>query len=396
MRRPLYKAIAQQPADRGDDGHAGLWFDKFCNQWRIDGRDPHHGAPQRRSGGCGEQRSWTMKTRPGGGENESPKLNWIRTLAGSAVGTQEQIGESALRLMCLIHRRGGRAAVFTSDARFVTGLGRSHPVENGFAWHPTLGTPYLPGSSVKGMVRAWAKTDADPPPDRTALEHLLGKDGEAGRVCFLDAVPMAPVKLEADVMTPHYAGWSDDDPPGDWRSPKPIPFLTAAAGASFLFGLVPRRSATPEQLDTLSVWLRDALEWAGAGAKTAVGYGRFRYNEERTRDWRQRVRDEDDRRREARERQEAMKSPEGRWRSTLQGMSEEKVLDRVRMHLGKEPLEDPREKRAFARAIPTEWIQQWRKGRKQDPQTGVGKKKLKERAALVDEVLAGSDSTPAV
>ena len=393
MRCPLYDAIAQQPADRGDDGHAGLWFDKFCNQWRIEGR------------------SWTMKTPPGGRKDESPKLKWIRTLAGSAVGTQEQIRESALRLMCLIHRNGGRAAVFTADARFVTGLGRSHPVENGFAWHPTLGTPYLPGSSVKGMVRAWAKTDADPPSDCTTLEHLLGKDGEAGRVCFLDAVPVAPVSLEADVMTPHYAGWSDDDPPdddlgdgdehrvdhgpdppGDWRSPNPIPFLTTAAGASFLFGLVPRRSAKPEQLDTLSVWLRDALQWAGAGAKTSVGYGRFRHDEERTRDWMQRVRDEDDRRREAAGRQEAMKSPEGRWRITLQGMSEAEVLDLVRVHLEKEPLEDPRERRAFARAVPTEWIQQWRKGKKQDPQTGVGKKKLKERAALVDGVLAGSDS----
>lgn len=381
MRRPLYEALAQHPVDRGDDGHAGLWFDKFCNQWRIAGR------------------SWTMKTPPGGGESESPKQKWIRTLAGSAVGTQEQIEESASRLMRMIRRRGGRAAVFTADSRFVTGLGRSHPVENGFAWHPTLGTPYLPGSSVKGMVRAWAETDADPPPDRTTLEYLLGKagkDGAVGRVCFLDAVPMAPVKLEADVMTPHYASWSDKDPPGDWRSPNPIPFLTAAEGASFLFGLVPRRSATPEQLDTLSAWLRDALEWAGAGAKTAVGYGRFRRDEERTRDWMQRVRDEEDRRREARERQEAMKSPEGRWQVKLQGMSEAEVLELIRVRLEKEPLENPRERQAFALAVPSEWIQQWRRGRRQDPQTGVGKKKLKERAALVEEVLAGSDATPAV
>ena len=27
-------------------------------------------------------------------------------------------------------------------------------------------------------------------------------------------------------------------------------------------------------------WLGDALEWAGAGAKTAVGYGRFALDEE--------------------------------------------------------------------------------------------------------------------
>ena len=91
-----------------------------------------------------------------------------------------------------------------------------------------------------------------------------------------------------------------------------------------------------------------------------------------------------------------MKSPEGRWRITLQGLSEAEVLDLVRVRLEREPLEDPRERQAFARAVPSRWIQGWRQGRKQDPQTGVGKKKLKERAALVDDVLAGSDSTPTI
>ena len=84
----------------------------------------------------------------------------------------------------------------------MTGLGRSHPVENGFAWHPTLGMPYLPGSSVKGMVRAWAEQETDPRPASEELDRLLGKQNSAGSVCFLDALPIKPVKLEADVMTP--------------------------------------------------------------------------------------------------------------------------------------------------------------------------------------------------
>jgi CRISPR-associated protein Cmr6 len=36
-------------------------------------------------------------------------------------------------------------------------LGNPHPVEKGFLWHPTLGTPSLPGSGVKGLVRAWVE-----------------------------------------------------------------------------------------------------------------------------------------------------------------------------------------------------------------------------------------------
>ena len=374
--RPLYRTESEPQRD--NDGHAGLWFDRFCNEWREDGG------------------SWTMGTRRGSKDETGPKLRWIKTLAGVTVGTQDQIEQYVLRLLRLIDKRGGLPAVFESDSRFVTGLGRSHPVENGFAWHSTLGTPYLPGSSVKGIIRAWAEAGAEPAPEPAVRKRLLGIRGGAGDLCFLDAVPVAPVLLDADVMTPHYSSWSADEPPGDWRSPTPIPFLTVAQGAALLFGVVPRRALAASDLDTVSAWLRDALEWAGGGAKTAVGYGRFHHDEEQTRQWVQRAREEERRRQEAEKREQAMKSPEGRWRIKLQGLSEAEVLDLVRVRLEREPLEDPRERQAFARAVPSRWIQGWRQGRKQDPQTGVGKKKLKERAALVDDVLAGSDSTPTV
>ena len=243
--RPLYKGAVQEPAKRNAHGHAGLWFDKFCNQWDITGH------------------SWKMS-----GEQ---KLKWIKTVTDSPAGKREQIDECVHRLKRLIQARGGRFEAFTTESRFVSGLGRNHPVDNGFAWHPTLGTPYLPGSSVKGLARAWAKLDADPSPPCETVKRLLGDREMAGGIGFLDAVPVAPAQLEADVMTPHYAGWKNDDPPGDWRSPVPIPFLTTAARTPFLFGVIPCGSATQEDLDTVLGWLRCALEWAGAGAKTAVG-----------------------------------------------------------------------------------------------------------------------------
>jgi CRISPR-associated protein Cmr6 len=40
-----------------------------------------------------------------------------------------------------------------STAPFATGLGIEHPLENGFAFLDPYGLPYLPGSSVKGVVR---------------------------------------------------------------------------------------------------------------------------------------------------------------------------------------------------------------------------------------------------
>ena len=366
MTRPLYSAAVREPLDRGNDGHAGLWFDKFCDKWRITGN------------------SWSMSSQDKGG---NPKLDWIRTITDRSIGTRDQLDESALRLIRLVHKRSGGVAIFTTEARFVTGLGRSHPVENGFAWHPTLGTPYLPGSSVKGLVRSWAEMDAEPRPDPETLERLLGAPGKVGGICFLDAVPVTPVRLEADVMTPHYAGWSKCNPPGDWQSPNPIPFLTTAADTSFLFGVIPCREIENGDLDTVSAWLRSALEWAGAGAKTAVGYGRFRHDDEQTTRWTQRVSDEDRERSEERARQEAMKSPAGRWRLKLQGLTEAEILDLVRIHLEKEPLEDSVERRAFADAVSsTGMAQHWRRGNKKDPRTPLGKKKLKERARLLEGV----------
>ena len=266
MTLPLYQFDAPPQPRREADGHAGLWYDKFCNEWRI------------------ERSTWTLQGRKGA---------WIRTLTNEAVGCSEQIDESALRLAAMVDAGRGRWDVFTTDSRFVTGLGRSHPVENGFAWHATLGTPYLPGSSVKGLVRAWARLDADPIPDCKALARSLGAPGRAGNIFFLDAVPTTPVLLEADVMTPHYAGWSKDRVPGDWCSPVPIPFLVTARETSFLFGLVPRGTVSADDFAAVNEWLRSALAWAGAGAKTAVGYGRFLQDAGKTEDLRQRLRGRD-------------------------------------------------------------------------------------------------------
>ncbi len=373
MIRPLYQAASMQPTTRDLNGNTGLWFDKFCDRWRVKGR------------------SWTLSTDD---EGNNPKLEWLRTVAdGGPVGTREQIEEAALRLARLISKRSGRLAVFETESRFVTGLGRSHPVENGFAWHPTLGTPYLPGSSIKGLVRSWAREGAEPRPDPDAVGRLLGAPGSAGGICFLDAVPVAPVRLEADVMTPHYAGWSESDPPGDWCSPNPIPFLVAARGIPFLFGVVPCGDLRAQDLDTVIGWLRDALTWSGAGAKTAVGYGRFRHDDRQTEQWMQRPADEERRRAEQQARADAMRSPEGRWRLEIQGLSESEILDLVRIHLEKEPLPDPVEREAFVKAVrSTDYVGYWRRGKAKDSQTKVGKKKLKERARLVDQTLAQSTS----
>jgi CRISPR-associated protein Cmr6 len=252
--RPVYKELTDSNlSSTAGDRNTGLWYDKFCDQW----------SPQ-----------WELETR---------KQDWIKTVTG-AKGTARLISESSGRAAYLIDAVGGQLAILKTEGPFVTGLGREHPVENGFAWHHTLGTAYLAASSVKGTVRAWAAKREGA--SESEINRIFGPrsatESNIGTVLFLDALPVAPVTLKADVMTPHYAPYYDDDtgktPPADWHSPVPIPFLVVDAGQAFLFGLLPRDSKEPQHQSDCKVaiaWLAEALEWIGAGAKTAVGYGRF-------------------------------------------------------------------------------------------------------------------------
>ncbi len=262
-KRPLYAAVASATLVSATTGNAGLWYDKFCDRWKPD---------------------WT------GFAGDSGKRDWIAQIANIDAGnSQKKVGYSALmteavkRLEDLVEAQAGCSFRRTTAWRFVTGLGRNHPVENGFAWRHDLGTPYIAGSSLKGLARAYARDWASL--DDETLERTFGPRPEAGlaigSVVFLDALPIEPVALDADVMTPHYGPWyrgENNAVPADWHSPTPIPFLTVAPGQTFVFAMLPRnRSNQRDQEDCKMVadLLNEALETLGAGAKTAVGYGQF-------------------------------------------------------------------------------------------------------------------------
>ncbi len=270
---PLYKNNGA-PGSFNRNYNAGLWYDKFCNKWRQGSR----------------REDWTLQARRGS-RDDPPKLQWVKTLAGEKTGDPELIAAMVNRQVALVCALGGQLRVFSTEWRFVTGLGRKHPVENGFAWHHTLGTAYLPGSSVKGMVRAWAREWEEDESKKKAISKVFGPEkGEkhAGSVIFFDALPIAPVRLEVDVMTPHYSQYyrSEQFQPGDWMSPEPVQFLTVDKEQNFLFTLAPRcldDEGAAADLTLALEWLEEALAWMGAGAKTATGYGRFtrRENEEK-------------------------------------------------------------------------------------------------------------------
>jgi CRISPR-associated protein Cmr6 len=223
-------------------------------------------------------------------------------------------------------------------------------------------------------------------------------------VIVLDAIPVTPPRLEADVLTPHYAAWTPREPPGDWRSPVPVPFLVTAAGADFLFAIVPagpRGDIASAEGDTTALvddvwrWLALALVERGAGAKTAVGYGRFATADAET----QRLREQVARRRGEARRAADLQTPEGRWRVALEGKTEPDVVRFVREQIKERKLTDPAERQMLARAVlGGPFAHAWRTGK---PATaglrgGVipGSDKLKELYRLVVEAADNSEPKP--
>jgi len=72
-----------------------------------------------------------------------------------------------------------------ATSSFVTGMGLDHPIENGFAFLDPYGLPYLPGSSIKGVLRRAAEelalftTIGAEPWELGDIWWLFGIDGQS-------------------------------------------------------------------------------------------------------------------------------------------------------------------------------------------------------------------------
>ena len=200
-------------------------------------------------------------------------------------------GEVRARRKQALQALQARCVETRTRTRLVVGLGLPHPTETGFLLDRISGSPYLPGSSVKGLLRAAARLAAA---GELAVqgEEWTGEDvrrifgpelggGETprtGSVVFYDAFPVAWPRLEVDILTPHHRGHNDnkETPASDWDEPNPVPFLTLAPGTPFQFFLGPGdRTTFDTDFPRLRELLQTALDLLGIGAKKSSGYGIF-------------------------------------------------------------------------------------------------------------------------
>ncbi len=184
---------------------------------------------------------------------------------------------------------------YTLKTSLIIGLGNVHPTERGFIFHWTLGIPYIPAESIKGVVRLaylvekavkepdffenWAKEDQEfwkylaKPFGRAEKE---GQGAERGKVIFLDALPVEPPELTLEITTSHYSDYyAGKRGPTEDQDPNPLPFLAIKPGVKFRFVLLMDKNLGEEGKEKLLKAFKAALTEYGFGAKTALGHGRF-------------------------------------------------------------------------------------------------------------------------
>lgn len=210
--------------------------------------------------------------------------------------------ESRKQIDALRTRQKALIALTTADAKLsleaeatsplATGMGMEHPLENGFAFLNPYGLPYLPGSSIKGVLRRAAEELAQENKDgwsAAAIDVLFGHEdsnnASRGALTFWDAIPeVAGNTMGMDVMTPHYGDYyQGKSTPHDAGSPNPIVFMVIPAKSKFTFHI----TADTQRLKDMENWqalmqtaFDHAFKWLGFGAKKSVGYGAMRQDHE--------------------------------------------------------------------------------------------------------------------
>ena len=175
-----------------------------------------------------------------------------------------------------------RSVTLKVETRLFSGLGGGGMLETGCTIGHSHGVPYIPGSSIKGVVNAHARERFDTEDGAAICNELFGapatehrRTGGSGLITFHDAwwVPNSAERpLVREVVTTHHQDYYSSDgckPATDFDSPIPSPQV--AVRGEFLFVI----AAPVGWLELSEQMLIAALSTRGAGAKTRAGYGLF-------------------------------------------------------------------------------------------------------------------------
>jgi CRISPR-associated protein Cmr6 len=267
------------------------------------------------------------KSQPGRRDLFIAAVEALRTdVRGSAADLYRPFYERWQRLTSAGHTPPGRVrreAVVTAVERILLHPATGATVtQSGLLLHHTYGVPYLPGSALKGIARAYLASRFGHYPTLSAdlFGTMQGEEEESddtekeegqtnnepeeqlsgGYFDFYDALwvpeppdsahlvehtpasPFSPLAL--DIVNPHHSRYNEpgagprQEPHGLW-APVPVPTLSIAPGTKFRV-VLESDSGPGGLLEQWLDWLMDqvmlpALATEGIGAKTSAGYGRL-------------------------------------------------------------------------------------------------------------------------
>ena len=173
--------------------------------------------------------------------------------------------------------------------RLYIGLGMPHVLETQVTRQNTYGMPYIPGSALKGLARAWAeKAVAQKMIEQAVVDVLFGQGGESpdkadtGYLVFHDAWWLPSLNGQhqkkpyvPEIITVHaekyYQNKGKNCPHPDLESPNPNNQI--AVQGSFYFVVEGKHNWARLGL----AYLKQGLQEEGIGGKVASGYGYFNF-----------------------------------------------------------------------------------------------------------------------
>lgn len=210
-----------------------------------------------------------------GGKGGTEKQTLIERIAG--IGASP-LYRSAFKRWRAAVADGARFTAFEAAliGRLYVGVARESALETGLTVHHAYGMPLIPGSALKGLARAVARTLLCERSD--AIAWLFGADTqdeaaqEAGGIVFHDAwwVPDGKPFVE-DVVTPHHRDYYAQGKAHATDFDSPVPAPQIAVQGKFLFVL----ESDPAWCAMARALLQHGLSERGIGAKTRSGYGYF-------------------------------------------------------------------------------------------------------------------------
>jgi CRISPR-associated protein Cmr6 len=160
---------------------------------------------------------------------------------------------------------------FRTLRKFIAGWGPIYFItEVPMAWDLILDVPYIPGSTIKGIIRDYFMELTG---DSELTSCVFGDNNSVGKVIFFDSYPTNGGKiLTYDIINPHYKGVNNEYD----VMPVPIKFLAINEGVEFTTFLAFDKKELEECGKNAFTSLLQSIIFStrmGWGRRTSRGYG---------------------------------------------------------------------------------------------------------------------------